>query len=60
MFIVLEVRLALRVIVHISNGAGKEEQRSNSSVCPDMTIQHSNNIRSDDTMGLSWTSIILQ
>jgi hypothetical protein len=40
--------------------AGKEEQRSDPSVCPDITIQRSNNIRSDDTMSLSWASIILQ
>jgi hypothetical protein len=39
--------------------AGKEDQQSDLSVCLDMTIQR-NNITSDDTMSLSWASIILQ
>jgi hypothetical protein len=39
--------------------AGKEEQQSDLSICPDMTIRRSN-IRSDDTMSLPWVSIILQ
>jgi hypothetical protein len=39
---------------------GKEEQRSDPSVCPDMTFQRNSNIRSDGTMSLSWASIILQ
>jgi hypothetical protein len=40
--------------------AAKEEQPSDPSVCPDMTIQRSKNIRSNDMMSLSGASIILQ
>jgi hypothetical protein len=33
---------------------------SDPSVCPDMAVHRSKNIGSDDTMSLSWASILLQ